>query len=303
MLDHAALSDCLESIGLSNWATALGPLLEERFSDKSHGDYLSWQNVVGALADADSDKNRLEKLLLELSPWRKGPWEVGGVSIDSEWRSDVKWARLGNAIAPLADRCVLDVGCGNGYYAFQMREAGARAVIGVDPTLLFVMQFFAINSFKHDPAIFVLPVRLHELPLPAHKFDTTFSMGVLYHQRSPLAHLQQLRTTLRPGGQLVLETIYMPGDEAFAFTPGARYARMRNVWSLPGITELKTWMRRSGYQDIEVIDKSITTTSEQRSTKWMRFQSLQKALDPDDANRTVEGWPAPHRVVVTAINP
>ena len=303
MLDHAALSDCLESIGLSNWATALGPLLEERLSDKSHGDYLSWRNVVEALADAGSDTNRLEKLLLELSPWRKGPWEVGGVSIDSEWRSDVKWARLGNAIAPLADRCVLDVGCGNGYYAFQMREAGARVVIGVDPTLLFVMQFFAVNSFKHDPAVFVLPVRLHELPLPVHKFDTTFSMGVLYHQRSPLAHLQQLRTTLRPGGQLVLETIYMPGDESFTFTPGARYARMRNVWSLPGITELTTWMRRSGYQDIEVIDKSITTTNEQRSTKWMRFQSLHEALDPDDANRTVEGWPAPHRVAVTAINP
>lgn len=303
MLDNAALSDCLETIGLSDWATALRPVLQERMSATAHGDFPRWQAIVNSLTDAGGDQDRLKQLLLELSPWRKGPWQVDGVNIDAEWRSDLKWARLQDAIAPLADRCVLDVGCGNGYYAFQMRNAGARAVIGVDPTLLFVMQFLAVNTFIRDAAIFVLPVRLQELPLPAARFDTVFSMGVLYHQRSPIDHLQQLRAMLRPGGQLVLETIYLPGDEPLARTPEDRYARMHNVWALPTISELTAWMTRSGYRDICVVDQSITTTDEQRSTEWMTFESLRDALDPEDASRTVEGWPAPHRVVVTATSP
>ena len=78
---------------------------------------------------------------------------------------------------------------------------------------------------------------------------------------------------------------------------------MRNVWLLPTIAELTTWMKRYGYRDIEVVDQSITTTDEQRSTEWMTFESLREALDPDDPSKTVEGWPAPRRVIVTAINP
>ena len=101
----------------------------------------------------------------------------------------------------------------------------------------------------------------------------------------------------------MLETIYVPGKESYACTPADRYARMRNVWLLPTIAELTTWLARTGYTDIEVIDKSITSIDEQRSTEWMNFESLAEALDPNDPMRTVEGWPAPHRVVVTATSP
>jgi tRNA (mo5U34)-methyltransferase len=138
------------------------------------------------------------------------------------------------------------------------------------------------------------------LPHGARAFDTTFSMGVLYHQRSPLEHLRQLRGTLRPGGQLVLETIYIPGEQARACTPAERYARMRNVWLLPTIPELTIWLQRSGYRDIAIVDQSITTPDEQRSTEWMPFESLAEALDPADPERTVEGWPAPRRVIAVA---
>jgi len=149
----------------------------------------------------------------------------------------------------------------------------------------------------------VLPLRLQELPDACHAFDTTFSMGVLYHQRSPLDHLRQLRATLRPGGQLVLETIFIPGEESYACTPAERYARMKNVWLLPTLAELSTWLRRTGFRDVEIIDTAITTVAEQRSTEWMTFESLADALDPEDPTRTVEGWPAPRRVVVTATAP
>jgi len=300
MIDTKKLSECLQTIGLDHWTDALTALTSKRLSAANHGDYEKWSGVVRSLAESEGDSEEIGSLLMRLAPWRKGPFNIAGIQIDTEWRSDLKWARLKDSIAPLDNRNVLDVGCGNGYYALQMRAAGARTVIGVDPTLLFVMQFLAINAFEKDAGVFILPVRMHELPLPARKFDTTFSLGVLYHQRAPIDHLRELRQTLRPQGQLVLETIYLPGDDAYAATPPDRYARMKNVWLLPTIRELTTWLTRSGYEDIDVIDLSVTTVDEQRSTEWMTFESLRESLDPTNPSRTVEGWPAPHRVVLTA---
>lgn len=300
MIDFSALSDHWRSLGLDNWDAGIESMLRSRMSSSTHGDFERWRAILASLPQIDSDPVKLAQELLRLSPWRKGPFELGGVTIDAEWRSDYKWRRLIRSIAPLDNQNILDVGCGNGYYALRMREAGALSVTGIDPNLLYVMQFLAVNHFVREDSVFVLPMRLHELPGPARSFDTTFSMGVLYHQRSPIDHLRQLRDTLRPNGDFVLETLFLPGDEACARTPADRYARMKNVWLLPTVPELMTWMRRSGFRNIEVVDQSITTTEEQRSTEWMAFESLAEALDPTDPTRTVEGWPAPRRVILTA---
>ena len=297
MFDFAALQNTLVSLGLAQWNEALLPLLRERLNGRSHGDWKRWHAAVEALPAARGDTDRLRELLMVLHPWRKGPLQLDDVSIDTEWRSDWKWQRVRDAIAPLDGRRVLDVGCGNGYFALKMRKAGAATVIGVDPTLLFAMQFLAINVFAADPAIFVLPCRLEETPPANRAFDTTFSMGVLYH---PLKHLRDLAATLRPGGQLILETLFLPGDDLRAETPPGRYAKMRNVWSLPTIRQLVRWLEETEYEEISVVDTSITTTAEQRSTPWMRFESLAEALDPANPDLTVEGWPAPRRAVLTA---
>jgi tRNA (mo5U34)-methyltransferase len=297
-----ALAGILEKLQLQHWLEPLQALAEERMSASAHGDFARWQEAVAGLRSASSDAQRRE-LLLRLAPWRKGPFDIGGIHIDAEWRSDLKWQRVEGAIQPLAGRRVLDVGCGNGYYALRMADAGAAAVLGIDPTLLYVMQFLAVTALMDEVPVTVLPLRLEELPDEARAFDTTFSMGVLYHQRSPLEHLRQLRASLRPGGQLVLETIFIPGEESCACTPADRYARMKNVWLLPTLAELTTWLRRTGFRDVAVVDVAITTIEEQRSTEWMSFESLAEALDPQDPSRTVEGWPAPRRVVVTATAP
>ena len=146
----------------------------------------------------------------------------------------------------------------------------------------------------------MLPVAMEQVPPKLQVFDTVFSMGVLYHRRSPLDHLQELKDCLRPGGQLVLETLVIEGDLGDTLLPEGRYARMGNVWFLPSCDTLLSWLKKLGFVDQQLIDVSVTTTKEQRTTEWMTFHSLANFLDPDDANFSVEGYPAPCRAIVTA---
>lgn len=302
MIDEAALIADLGRIGLGGWVAELLPLVGERLGERGHGDFPAWRDTLEAL-DRCADDREHEALLLKLAPWRKGPFELGAVTIDAEWRSDLKWQRVAAAITPLEGRRVLDVGCGNGWYALRMLDAGADRVIGIDPTLLFVVQFEAIRRLTGQRGAHVLPLRLEELPPGARAFDTTFSMGVLYHRRAPGEHLEALRGTLRPGGELVLETLVLPGEHREVLVPEGRYARMRNVWHLPTVPALLEWLDEAGFQAARVADVCRTTPAEQRPTRWMPFESLEHALDPDDPSRTVEGLPAPTRAVVIARAP
>ena len=245
-------------------------------------------------------RDRLHAALQQLHPWRKGPYELFGVHIDTEWRSDFKWLRLASHIKPLTNKWVLDVGCGNGYHAIRSLAAGAQRVIGIDPSLLFSYQFQAIKKYLPTQPIDVLPLSLEQFPPHTAAFDTVFSMGVLYHRRSPLDHLQALYHCLRTGGELVLETLVVEGDEQHCLLPHNRYARMRNVWFLPSVDMLMLWLERLGFADARSVDVTVTSTDEQRTTNWMRFESLSQCLDPDDHSKTVEGYPAPRRAIITA---
>lgn len=318
MLDYARLFADLDRIDLASWERLLMPLLQERFADSAHGKLHEWQKVLQDLPsvnnpviklDADrvaadaaalskKERSRLRALLLQLKPWRKGPFDLFGIEIDAEWRSDLKWRRLMDAITPLDDRAVLDVGCGNGYYALRMLGAGAKLVVGIEPTLLYVCQYLALQHLLQIKSAHVLPLRLQELPAESRAFDSTFSMGVLYHQRDPHEHLQQLLDTLRPGGELVMETLILPGSKNAVRTPESRYARMRNIWHLPTVTALEEWLGKAGFCNIRTVDVTSTSVAEQRSTEWMSFESLSAALDPEDPTQTIEGWPAPTRAVV-----
>lgn len=241
--------------------------------------------------------------LTTLMPWRKGPFRLFGHYLDSEWQCQLKWQRVAPHLSSLQGRTVLDVGCGNGYYGWRMLGSGARQVVGIDPSWLSVVQHLAINRYVQHARHHVLPLTLEELTPQLEAFDTVFSMGVLYHRRSPLDHLEALRVALRPGGELVLETLVVPGEEGYALVPKARYARMNNVWFLPTSATLISWCEKMGFDDVHCVDEVQTTVEEQRTTAWKPGQSLADYLDPADSGKTIEGLPAPRRAVIVATRP
>lgn len=248
----------------------------------------------------DLQRYELETQLKQLHPWRKGPFELFGLHINTEWRSDWKWDRLKDSISPLNDRHVLDVGCGNGYHCWRMAGAGAASVVGIDPTPLFNMQFQIMQNYIQSDNVMVLPAGIDDLPKKLESFDTVFSMGVLYHRRSPIDHITQLMECLVRGGELVLETLIIDGDENTVLVPEDRYACMRNVWFIPSIEMLVRWCERAGLKNIRIVDVNQTSIEEQRATDWMTFHSLKEFLDPNDINKTIEGYPAPKRAILIA---
>ena len=307
--------------------TRFSPIIEKLPQDFlaafNHGDFAGWVEALRALPDIapdswdlqsqvrigsagqcdDGQRQQLKQALLKIHPWRKGPFELFGLEIDTEWHSDWKWHRLEGHISPLENRNVLDVGCGNGYHCWRMAGAGARFVLGVDSHLLFTMQYWAIRQFLKIPPVFVVPLALEDLPAGLKAFDSVFSMGVLYHRRSPFDHLYGLKDCLRPGGELILETLVIEGEKGMTLVPQGRYARMPNVWFLPTCDTLHEWLEKAGFRNIRLVDINKTSIEEQRTTEWMTFESLPQALDKNDPAMTIEGYPAPMRAVFVAEKP
>ncbi len=317
---YAGLEKVRGNTAFERWRDGLPQALAHALRPEAHGRIGEWSALLNRLPSLTAAEVRyaqaiglrlhpepgaaeleaLRQLLLQFKPWRKGPFDIHGVYIDSEWRSDLKWDRLRESIASLEGRLVLDVGCGNGYHLWRMHGAGARAVIGLDPTLAYVMQYCAVRHFIPAPPVWVLPLALEALSPDLRAFDTVFSMGVLYHCREPLDHLRRLKQCLRPGGELVLETLVVEGGVDAVLAPEARYAHMKNVWFIPSCLALESWLQQCGFSDIRLLNVTATTPEEQRATPWSGEASLRDFLDPKDPAKTVEGYPAPRRAIMLA---
>lgn len=319
MIDFRPFYQQIATGPLSDWLETL-PLQLKQWEKQTHGDYVKWSKVVDFLPHLTADhvnlksavkservlslnegeQQRLVYHLKQLMPWRKGPYHLFGIHIDCEWRSDFKWDRVLPHLSPLQDRLILDVGCGSGYHMWRMVGEGAKMVVGIDPTELFLCQFEAVRKLlNNDRRANLIPLGIEQMQ-PLGVFDTVFSMGVLYHRKSPLDHLTQLKNQLRKGGELVLETLVIDGDINSVLVPQDRYAKMKNVYFIPSVACLINWLEKCGFSNVRCVDEAVTTLEEQRKTDWLENESLIDFLDPNDHNKTIEGYPAPKRAVIIA---
>ena len=319
MIDFRPFYQQIATTNLSDWLETLPRQLKE-WETQTHGDYAKWSKIVDFLPDLHADeidlksavksdrtsplsggeKQRIIHHLKQLMPWRKGPYHLFGIHVDCEWRSDFKWDRVLPHLAPLQGRTILDVGCGSGYHMWRMIGEGAKMVVGIDPTELFLCQFEAVRKLlNNDRRANLIPLGIEQMqPLAA--FDTVFSMGVLYHRKSPLDHLSQLKNQLVKGGELVLETLVVDGDVNTVLVPADRYAKMKNVYFIPSVAALINWLEKVGFTNVRCVDVATTTLEEQRKTDWLENESLIDFLDPNDHSKTIEGYQAPKRAVILA---
>lgn len=313
MIDFTPFLNRLE---FKPWRDLFESAIALRNNPQRHGDLPKWLTTLAQLPNINADKivldqdtitignssdlneqqqTELHETLMALSPWRKGPYEFFGVKIDTEWRSDWKWQRVAPHISNLTGRKVLDVGCGTGYHCWRMLGDGADYVMGIDPSMRFIVQNQVTQKYAQDTRFDFLPVGIEDMPTDMPYFDTVFSMGVLYHRRNPINHLYELKQLLQDGGELVLETLIIDEIDGGTLTPESRYAQMRNVWSIMTVEKILNLLEQAGFKNIRCADQNVTSLEEQRQTPWMQFHSLEQFLDPDDISKTIEGYPAPKR--------
>ncbi len=241
----------------------------------------------------------IKEAALLMKPWRKGPFQINNLFIDSEWKSQIKY----NLLEPhfnLKDKIVGDIGCNNGYYLFRMLSQKPKKLIGFDPSAIYYSQFQYLNHFIQSNIVYEL-LGVEHVAFYEHKFDTLFCLGVLYHRSDPVAMLKSLFNGLNKNGELILDTFMIDGDEEICLTPKDKYSKIPNIYFVPTVPALINWCKRAGFESVEVLEMMVTDAEEQRKTEWIDTQSLEDFLDPNDKSKTIEGYPAPKRVYIKAI--
>jgi tRNA (mo5U34)-methyltransferase len=229
-------------------------------------------------------------------PWRKGPFSVFGNHIDSEWRSEKKWQRVQPVLPDLTGKVIADIGCNNGYYMFRMADAKPKLVLGFEPSIQHYYCFNALNGMARCQNLHIDLLGIEHLHLFENSFDIVFLMGIIYHRPSPIDTLRDILAALTPGGSLILESQGIPGDEPYALFPDNTYAKVPGTYFVPTGQCVYNWMKKAGFTDIDFFCSHPMSSSEQRKTEWMTFESYSDFINPENPNLTVEGYPAPCRI-------
>lgn len=276
-------------------AKNIAPLLEKINALPPFQATLELQESVKLSFDSlsHSQKKQILECALALKPWRKGPFEIGDLRIESEWNSSIKW----NLLTPhlqLEGKEIADIGCNNGYYMFEMLSHSPKSITGFDPYALFKCQFDFINHFAKTPIVYEM-LGIEHLQYYPQKFDVIFCMGVLYHRTDPISTLKTLAKALKNGGEVILDTLILQSSEEIALCPKESYAKMSNAYFIPSPLALEGWCQRAGFESVVLLEMKQTQQNEQRKTQWIDTMSLEDFLNPNNPNQTIEGYQAPIR--------
>lgn len=116
--------------------------------------------------------------------------------VDNRWRGVVQ-RRLDLALtelAPLADRSILDIGCGSGRYCHAFAERGAARVVGIDfaPAMIEIARRIAGDQDLRDRCEF----RVGTFPDDVgddERFEASTAMGFFDYVEDAEAHVRAMR--------------------------------------------------------------------------------------------------------------
>jgi tRNA (mo5U34)-methyltransferase len=243
---------------------------------------------------------KVYQVLKEFMPWRKGPFEIFGIPIDAEWRSEYKWKHVIPELPDLKDKIIADIGCNNGYYMFRMAPSAPKMVIGFEPYLLHYFTFNTLNSFARQKNLYLELMGVEQIPLYSNSFDLVFLMGIIYHRISPIEMLKNINKAMTRQGTIIVESQAIQGEEPVALFPEKTYAKAPGVYFVPTASCLCNWLARTGFKDIKLFHSHPMNSQLQRKTEWMDFESYSDFIDPLNSDLTIEGYPAPIRVFIKA---
>jgi SAM-dependent methyltransferase len=173
----------------------------------------------------------------EFPDWRFAP-NIGGHP-DSYELENQAVDRAGHvlaamrAIAPWADRTIVDLGCGTGYWLRRYAGEAAR-VVGVEPDA--ALRPAAVRAAAELPATEVLAGSAEHLPLADRSADIVHARFAYFFPPGADAGLAEVLRVLRPGGRLVVvDNDYRWGEfsrllAAAASRPPLQTAAMVDAW-------------------------------------------------------------------------
>ena len=156
------------------------------------------------------------------------------------------------------DARLLDLGCGGGQDASNLRQRGYR-VVGLDRTHALLAA-----GRRREPFLPLVLADLRHLPFQAMSFDGLWAAASLMHLPKPVARrvLTDLCSLVRPGGVMAATVTYgmKSGIVTDGWVPGRYFARWKK-------DELARAVRRAGW---EILELKIITNCE-RKGRWLNL--------------------------------
>ena len=156
------------------------------------------------------------------------------------------------------DARLLDLGCGGGQDASNLRQRGYR-VVGLDRTNALLSA-----GRRRDPSLPLVLADLRQLPIRDISFDGLWAAASLMHLPKPVARriLIDLYGLVRPGGFLAATVTYgvKSGIVTDGWVPGRYFARWKK-------DELARAVRRAGWEILEL----RVVTNRERKGRWLNL--------------------------------
>lgn len=258
-------------------------------------------------------KEEIENELKNLKIFRKGPFLINGIKINSHWNSFIKWKYLLKVLESLESQMVhfknkslkvLDIGSNNGYYSFllyyHLKQKGFLSKFDlIDPIVDFYQQYLFLKKIfpaEDQKNWNFYSFGWQEIPSLNTKYDLILCMGILYHHKNPMELLDVIYHQLNKKGILILETITIRYSKyPILLIPKNRYIGSKGFWFIPNKMALLNMLQKTNFSKIQFHSERFVLREMEKNHY---LPSLKELVDK---NQTIENYPKPYRSFFSAI--